>query len=118
MPDVPYETLVASLGILSHRETDHVAAAIGLVIKEGWPRRRDFVDAAVRWDDDQAWIRWDLARQFLDSSPTGSTTELTILDLAITLAEDRFRLASKGLTHRRWIADAVAEAVGLAGPEL
>jgi hypothetical protein len=92
-----------------------VRAAVDLLIKEGWLHRGDFVRAAVVWDGPQPWIRWLQAREFHDAAPRGSTTELAILDLAVTLADDRFRLSNMGRAHRQWIADAVAQAVGLGG---
>ena len=41
-----------------------------------------------------------------------STSERAVLDLAVALGEDRFRLANMGAAHRRAIVQAVARALG------
>lgn len=111
MPDP--DVLAADLRSWASTETDPVRAAVGLLVLEGWHRRRDFIRACVHDDAGVPWIRWREAREFLDDGPRGSSTELAILDLAITLTEDRFHLQSMGRVHRQWIADAVRQAVGL-----
>jgi hypothetical protein len=107
------ENLADDLRVWASTEADPVRAAVELLILEGWHRRRDFTRACVHDDAGVPWIRWHEARGFHSSNPRASSTELAILDLAVTLAEDRFRLSSMGHVHREWIADAVRTAVGL-----
>lgn len=110
------ETLAHALRLWASTEADPVTAAVDLLILEVWHRRASFVRACVHDDEGVLWIRWHEARDFLAGNPRGSTTELAMLDLAVTLAEDRFRLGNMGRVHRQWIADAAAAAVGL-GPD-
>lgn len=109
------EDLAADLRIWASTENNRVRAAVSLLIKEGWHRRADFTRACVRDDAGQPWIRWDLARAFHASNPVGSSAELAILDMAVLLTEDRFRLGGMGAEHLRWVADAWAIACGLGG---
>lgn len=93
----------------------HVKAAVELLIwHDFWMRRTDFCKACVILDaqDHDAWINWANARGFVDSGPQASTSELAILDLAVALGENRYRLSSMGNAHSRAIADAVAVACG------
>jgi hypothetical protein len=60
----------------------------------------------------QAWIDWDAARAFADAGPGASTSQLAILDLAVALGENRYRLSIMGAANSRSIATAVARAVG------
>jgi hypothetical protein len=90
----------------------HVRAAVELLIwHEFWLRRQDFRKACMTVDED-VWIRWREARAFVDSGPRASTSELAVLDLAVALGENRYRLSSMGSAHSRAIADAVAVACG------
>lgn len=64
-------------------------------------------------------IRWHLAREFSNKitagdldAPRASTGEAAILDLAVALGEDRFRLANMGSAHRKAIVEPVTRAVG------
>ena len=95
----------------------HVRAAVELLIWHGdggyWLRRPDFIRACVRKNAGEAWITWHDARAFCDSSPRGSSSELAILDLAVALGEDRFRLGIMGHAHLRSIALAMWAACGL-----
>jgi hypothetical protein len=93
----------------------HVRAAIGLLIEhEMWLRRADFREACITQlaPGLVARIRWDKARDFADSWPRGSTSELAILDLAVALGENRFKFSIMGPAHSRMIATAVTRALG------
>lgn len=94
---------------------DHKRAAEELLIEHGfWLRRTDFLDAALRYDSDDAaaLIMWSKAREFLDTEPRASTTELAVLDLAAALGEDRFQLTAMGRAHRDMVRTAVNTALG------
>ncbi len=94
----------------------HVIAAVELLIwHEHWIRRPDFQRACIHDDtaiDGSMWINWRQAREFFDSGPRGSSSELAILDLAVALGENRYRLSIMGDAHSRAIAQAVARALG------
>ncbi|MGH3189615.1 MAG: hypothetical protein ACRDPY_17900 [Streptosporangiaceae bacterium] len=88
-------------------------AAVGLLAwHEYWLRRADFTAAAVVNRGVHLAIDWTAAREFADGHPRGSTSELAILDLAVTLAEDRFRFRIMGSAHSKAIVRAVAQALG------
>jgi len=108
------EALVAGLRAWTRGHDAHVRAAVELLIwHEFWLRRQDFIRAAVVRRGKEAWIDWDVAREFADGKPGASTSELAILDLAVALGENRYRLSIMGSAHSRAIADAVAQAAGV-----
>lgn len=99
--------------LVRNPKDDHRAAAETLLIEhDSWLRRADFRDCVLYdADDDSALIRWWKVREFLDSGPRASTSELAILDLACALGEDRFRLSAMGHAHRDMIRTAITAAV-------
>jgi len=120
-----FDTLVAALRQWARdRDSQQVTAAVELLIwHEHWLRRKDFVTRCIRTIGGATVIRWANAREFSDwvteggsDAPRASTSEAAILDLAVALGEDRFRLANFGTAHRQAVARAVAAAVGLADP--
>lgn len=113
MPDAT-ETLITDLRAWARTHDAHVRAAVDLLAwHEHWLRRASFVAACVVRHGGTRVIDWREAREFSDSAPRGSTSELAVLDLAVALGENRFRLNSMGAQHRQAIADAVRKAVGL-----
>lgn len=96
------------------REHDlHVRAAVELLIgHDAWLRRADFIRACVNREGREAWIDWAAARRYVESGPGGSASELAVLDLAVALGENRYRLSIMGQANARLIAAAVARAVG------
>lgn len=108
------DDLTAGLKAWTRHHDLHVRAAVELLIWHGfWLRRNDFREACVTVERGDVWIRWADAREFADSRPRASTSELAILDLAVALGEDRYRLGIMGTAHSRAIADAVAAACGV-----
>ncbi len=94
---------------------DHVRAAVELLIEHDfWLRRPDFTRACVHGTRREAWIDWAAARAFVNAGSVASTSQMAILDLAVALGENRYRLSIMGDVHARWIATAVARAVGVA----
>ncbi len=107
--------LVAALRTWTRGHDPHVRAAVELLIEHDfWLRRPDFTRACVHSRRGEAWIDWRAARAFVDAGSVASTSEMAILDLAVALGENRYRLSIMGDTHSRWIATAVARAVGVA----
>jgi hypothetical protein len=111
-----FDTMVRALRRWTHNHDPHVRAAVELLIwHEHWLRRPDFTRACIRDDtaiDGSAWIHWRQAREFFDSGPRGSSSEMAILDLAVALGENRYRLSIMGDAHTRAIVQAVARALG------
>jgi len=111
-----FDTTVRALRRWTQNHDPHVRAAVELLVwHEHWLRRADFRKACLHDDtatDGSAWIHWRQAREFFDAGPRGSSSELAILDLAVALGENRYRLSIMGDAHSRAIARAVARAVG------
>ena len=115
------ETITRRLRRWAAGQDAHVIAAVELLAAHGlWLRRPDFHRAAVRATGGpaHAWIVWRAAREAFDTDQLGpaSTTELAVLDLAIALGEDRYRLTAMGTGNAAAIASAVARAAGLVDP--
>jgi hypothetical protein len=115
---LPAEEPIARLRRWTAHHDPHVTAAVELLIShDRWLRRRDFLTAAVHVDHDDrsAWICFREAREAFDAGlfDRASTTEHAVLDLAIALGTDQYRLSAMGDANSRDIAAAVTAAVGL-----
>jgi hypothetical protein len=96
-----------------------VLAATQLLIEHGsWLRRSDFLAACVGGaDSPMPWISWRAAKLRLDDGDfIASSSELIILDLAITLALDSHRTSLLGNTNRESVARAFGLALGVTRP--
>jgi hypothetical protein len=112
MPDQA-STIITGLRHWTRHHDLHVRAAVELLIEHGsWLRRHDFVRAAVKRDRSEAWIDWRSAREFVEVGSVASSSEMAILDLAVAIGENRYRLSIMGTANSRLIAQAVARAVG------
>jgi hypothetical protein len=108
-----FDTLVRLLRRWTADHDLHVRAAVELLIEhETWIRRADFRRACIEKDACEAWVDWRKAREFADSRPRASTSELAGLDVAVAIGEDRFWFSIMGAGHSRMIAAAVARALG------
>lgn len=108
------DPIVTGLRAWTGHHDAHVRAAAELLIDHDfWLRRRDFLRACVHRDGREAWIDWREARAFTDAGPRASTSELAILDLAVALGENHYRLSTMGHAHSQWISTAMARAVGM-----
>lgn len=116
-----FESVAAGLRAWAKDDRINTAAVELLVWHETWPRRADFIDACVdlpepddedEADDEGPWarIRWSKAKAFADSNPRASTSELSILKLAIAIGSDEYRLANMGRAHGAAIVLAFATA--------
>src|SRR6266496_4661095 len=97
----------------------HVYAAVELLITHDvWLRRADFLTTALRGHRTTAWITWMAARAAFDAGrfDAASSTERAVLDLAIALGQDRYRLSRMDTGNATAIATAVAVAAGLLDP--
>jgi hypothetical protein len=107
------EALIKHLRAWTQNHDPHVRAAVELLIwHEFWLRRADFRTAAVHRSRYEANIDWSAAREFVDAGARASTSEMALLDLAVALGENRYRLSIMGSAHSKAIAKAVAQAVG------
>jgi hypothetical protein len=108
--------VIAGLRQWTRHHDPHVQAAVHLLIDhEQWLRDSAFLSAAVqKASDGDVWINWTEAREAFDAGrfSTASATELGILDLAIALGSDRFRLSRMNTVHTQLVARAVGTALG------
>jgi hypothetical protein len=111
MPD--FDTTVHALRRWAAQMDESDRAAVELLCwHEHWLRNASFTAAVIERRGAHLAISWRAAREFCDSKARGSTSEMAVLDLAITLAEDRFRFRIMGSAHSRAIVRAVAVALG------
>lgn len=102
----------------TYRDQDpHRRAAVELLIRhDRWLYVERFRSVAVRVDgaDGSAWIDWAAVRSVLEAGEFNykSSTERAILDLALTLASDRYRLSSMGDATAALVLGAVQMALG------
>ncbi|GAY11650.1 hypothetical protein [Pseudonocardia sp. N23] len=111
-------SVAAAAGLQSWAQghAPHVAAAVGLLVDHGvWLRRRDFREVCVELaPDGECWIDWPAAREALEAREfAASTTETAVLDLALALGENRYRLSLMNLSESRAVVAAVARAAGV-----
>ena len=101
-------------GVRSHDR--HVQAAVWLLLTHRvWPRRAEFRAVCRPSADGREWrIDWQAARAGFDAGgfAAASSTERAVLDLAIELGADRFRLSRMGAANSAAIVEAVRHAVG------
>ena len=116
----PPATVAAGLRRWANGHPSTVRAAVELLVRHGvWLREVEFLAAAVHRDPDGSyWIDWAAARTAFDDGTfaTASVVERAVLDLVISLGQDRYRLARMGSGTSRRIADAVTTAAGLPPP--
>jgi hypothetical protein len=118
MPDL--DTIAAGLREQTVGRPHQQAAVELLIWHESWLRRATFRQACLVQRGGVWTIDWTRARAFADhvsdgglGAPRASTSEAAILDLAVALGEDRFRLTNFGHAHRRSAAMAFWAACGL-----
>jgi hypothetical protein len=100
--------LIAGLRGWTRHHDLHVRAAVELLIEHDvWLRRPDFTRACIFRSGREAWIDWRAARAFVDAGTVASTSEMAVLDLAVALGENRYRLSIMGAANSRSIATAV-----------
>jgi hypothetical protein len=113
-------SVAAGLQVWAQGHDAHVRAAVGLLINHDvWLRRVEFQALCLHRDPDGSyWIDWSAARAAYDGGlfARASTSERAVLDLAIALASDRFRLSVMSTGKARLVAEAVAAAAGIPVP--
>lgn len=97
--------------------TPHVTAALALLAAHGyWPSRDDFFAECVHVDGDgTAWIGWQAARRFADEHPGASSSQVAVLNLAVAIATDQYRLSRASDSEAEAAVRAVAAATGMEG---
>ena len=114
-PYVTESPLISDLRVWVANHDEHTKAAVELLINHDyWLRRRDFIDTAVLGiEEGGAYIAWSKAREAYDRGDfdRASTTELSVLDLAIAIGEDRYKFTSLGSYNRQIVVDAIATAL-------
>jgi hypothetical protein len=118
-PASDLETLTAALRRWAGSENRRIAAVELLAWHDYWLRRPDFRNACVREipHSGTAVISWENVRQYADSQPGCSTSQMTVLRLAIAIGTDDLGLSGFGAAHRSAAARAFATAMGLAFDE-
>lgn len=113
MPD--FDSTLAALRKWTRDNDPHVRAAVELLAwHEHWLRRADFSRACVSRDSDgTAWISWMQARDFIATQPRASTSEMAVLELAIAIGSNQYKLSYMGEAHARAIVKAFADALGV-----
>ena len=115
--------VVSGLRAWTRGHARQVRAAVELLVAHGvWLDRGDFRAGCVRrataeYGLDWFWIDWRAARAMFDAGgfTPASSTELAVLDLALALAEDRYRLSRMDPASSGLIASAVTAAVRAEG---
>ena len=113
-------SVAVGLRLWAESHDAHVRAAVELLIRHGvWLRRADLLAAALHRDlDGSYWIDWTALRHELDAGhlDRSGVKDRALLDLALDVATDRYRLSAMGTGNARLIADAVTAALGLPLP--
>ncbi len=113
-------SVAAGLRLWAENHDAHVRAAVELLIRHGaWLRRMDLHARALHRDPDGSyWIDWTSLRRDFDAGRYDHTParERAVIDLALAMAADRYRLSEMGTGNARLIADAVTTALGLPLP--
>jgi len=110
-----FDALVTSLRRQTKNHDPHVRAAVELLIWEGsWIRRPDFQAAAIGRDAVKAWIMWGEAARFrAGPGASASSSELAVLDVAIEIGLDAFRLSRMDDEQAEAVVTAFAAALGM-----
>jgi hypothetical protein len=117
-----FEGLAAGLRAGTRGSDPHVRAAVELLIGQGehWLNREDFRVAAIGGNGmlggelAEARVRWDEARQFLAGpGMTASTSQRAILDIAIAIGSNSYRLSRMDDEQARAIVKAFADALNV-----
>lgn len=109
-----FDALAAGLRAWTKDHDPHVRAAVELLIAdERWIRRRDFTSACTVRDPAETWINWRKAAEFADSHrAAASTTEMAVLEIAVAIGSNRFRLSYMDDRQAELIVRAFAGALG------
>lgn len=110
-----HEQLVEALHESAETHDMHVRAATELLLNDGfWLKNEAFVNAAVKITEDGAYIRWRDAKDArVRGEFTACTTQLGLLDLALTLGGNDFKFSRMDTPQSVLCLAAVAAALGL-----
>jgi hypothetical protein len=113
--EISFEDLVTGLRRGTATHDANVRAAVELLIwHEYWLRRSDFRRAYIRHVSGTSYIKWREAQDLAENPPArASSSQLTVLRVAVAIGNDDFRLSGLGHAHRRAVAQAFAEACGV-----
>jgi hypothetical protein len=113
------DEIAARLRAWTEGNDPHVRAAVELLIGHGyWLRRPDFTEACVSGrGEGEAWIRWAKARDYAGTiAPNAGTHNLAVLDLAVAIGGNRYRLSTQNDEDARLMMIAFATALGMEVP--
>lgn len=107
------EELTAGLRRLAEQQDAHQRAALELILwHDFWLRRPDFLEACVRTYGATPAILWSRAREFAESNLACSSSQLTILRVAVAIGANDFGFSGLGHIHSYKVAEAFATALG------
>jgi hypothetical protein len=91
----------------------HVRAAVELLVTdEYWLRREDFRAAAIGAGTTEMWVRWNEAALFrIGPGASASRSQRAILDIAVAIGRDDYRLSRMNDEQAGAIAKAFADAL-------
>lgn len=112
------DEIAARLRAWTEGNDPHVRAAVELLIGHGyWLRRPDFTEARIDNRPGEAWIRWAKARDYAGTiAPNAGTHNLAVLDLAVAIGGNRYRLSTQNDEDARLMMIAFATALGMEVP--
>ena len=112
-----FDRTVTALRRWAKDQDPHRRAAVELMIwNEFWLRRDDFRAAAIGSDARQAWVRWEEAARFrAGPGASASSSELAILDVAVAIGKDVFRLSRMNDEQAGAVVRAFADALEAEG---
>jgi len=110
-----FDSLAAGLRRWTKDHDPHVRAAVELLISDGrWLRRRDFTSACAIEDPAETWISWRKASEFIESHrAAASTTEMAVLELAVAIGSNRYKLSYMNGEQAETVVKAFAAALGV-----
>jgi hypothetical protein len=106
------EDLERGLRVWAANDTHNEAAVDLLAAHDFWLHRADFIAAAIDpADPDFARIKWAEAARFAAGDVYAPTSALAVLNMAILIGQDMYRLASLDRTNRALVVRAVTHAL-------
>lgn len=108
-----FEATATALRRWTKDHDPHVRAAVELLVwHEYWLRREDFRAAVIGTSTTETWVRWDEATHFRKTKGlSASRSELAILDIAVTIGKDDFKLSRMNDEQAEAIVKAFSDAL-------
>lgn len=117
MNDRQYDQLVNAITAWASTQDAPERAATWLLIDQGaWLRKHQFVNKCIAEDEGVWFIQWWRVQELLDENGLqGSSGELALLRVAVTIALDKLGLSSLDQLNRELVAAAIRDALNVGG---